>query len=417
MPEERAESELEYSRAECERLRKERDLARKERQDSEVVLESESSARLKLLAETLSREIRDRFLSSLKNALWAATLLLGIATAGGLWKLSDIVTARVDEKVKEKEQDVAQIRQQIIKSVVDFEREAQKSLADIAKLKAQVAKESDQATGEIRQAKARILSFEISSPHGDKVTVAAAAPEGSGSVAWFGSLQGNVAAVAGSQADKFGLEDSKTNSGAFSFRFQSALYDPAADINQDGQISISEAAALAQSMLKRDGFNQSPTVAGNANDVAIFASSKSQSVSKKYGKVYAVVIGINKYKLSGGASLNGPVNDAKGFVKLMESRERRLFAASSIELLTDEKATTQGIKDAVSALGKKATKDDLVIFYFSGFVTTVGKDKDVKKVMYPADGDFEKDGYLRVSEVVESMSAMGAKTALIIVDG
>lgn len=222
-----AESELEFLRAECERLRKERDVARKERQDAETVLESEFSARLKLLAESLSREIRERFLGSIKNALWAATLLIGIATAGGLWKLSDIVTARVDEKIKEKEQDVAQIRQQIIKSVVDFERQAQKSLEDIEKLRLRVTKESDQATGEIRQAKARILSLEISS-QGERVTVSAAAPEGSGIAAWFGNVSGGVVAVAGSQADKFGYEDALGRSGAFSLRFQRALQDPSA---------------------------------------------------------------------------------------------------------------------------------------------------------------------------------------------
>src|SRR5262245_45042966 len=189
MSEQDIESELKFLREECERLRKERDLARKERQDTEVFSESESSIRLKLLAESLSREVRERFLGSLKNTLWTATLLIGIATAGGLWKLSDIVTARVNEKIKEKEQDVAQVRQQIIKSVVDFERQAQKSLEDIEKLRTQVARESDQATGEIRQAKARILSLEISS-QGEKVTVSTAAPEGSGTSAWFGKITG-----------------------------------------------------------------------------------------------------------------------------------------------------------------------------------------------------------------------------------
>lgn len=414
MPES-AESELELLRVECERLRKERDLARKERQDAEAVIESESSARLRLLAESLSREIRERFLGSLKNALWAATLLLGIATAGGLWKLSDIVTARVDEKIKEKEQDVAQIRQQIIKSVVDFERQAQKSLEDIEKLRTQVAKESDQATGEIRQAKARILSLEISS-QGNKVTVSAAAPEGSGIAAWFGSVSGSVTAVAGSQADKYGYEDAKTQSGAFSLRFQRALQDPSADTNQDGLISVAEAAAFARITLKRDGFDQSPTVAGNASDVSLFASGKSKSAPERYKTVFAVVVGINKYKQQG-ANLRGAVNDAKGFVNLMERKEARLFAKSNVVLLTDEQATSEGIKNAISALRNKATKDDLVVFYFSGHVATVGKDQDVRKVMYPTDGDFEKGGYLKISEVVESIRAVGAKNALVVVDG
>jgi hypothetical protein len=100
MSDQNVESELKFLREECERLRKERDLARKEQQDAAASSENESSIRLKLLAESLSRDVQDRFLGSLKNALWAATLLIGIATAGGLWKLSDIVTARVDEKIK-----------------------------------------------------------------------------------------------------------------------------------------------------------------------------------------------------------------------------------------------------------------------------------------------------------------------------
>ncbi len=287
-----ANSELEFLRAECERLRKERDQARKERQDAEATLESESSARLKLLAEALSREIRDRFLGTLKNALWAVTLVMGIATAGGLWKLSDIVSASIDEKIKEKEQDVALIRQQIITSVVNFERQAQKSLEDIEKLKVQVQKESEQATGEIRQAKARALSLTFSA-EGDKVTVTAAATEGSGTQTWFGEIGDKVVAVAGSKADQFAYDDG--TSGAFSSRFQRYLQDPAADLNKDGQISIEEAATLTTDALSRDAFDQSPTVAGNATEIALFASNMPAAASQNYRTVHAVVVGINKY--------------------------------------------------------------------------------------------------------------------------
>jgi hypothetical protein len=415
MPEKSVESELEFLRMECERLRKERDLARQERQASEIALESESSVRLKLLAESLSKDIQGRFLGDLKNALWAATLFIGIATAGGLWKLSDIVTARVDDKIKEKEQDVAQIRQQIIKSVVDFERQAQKSLEDIEKLRTQVAKESDQATGEIRQAKARVLSLEISS-QGESVTASAAASEGSGITAWFGSVSASVVAVAGSQADKYGFDDPKTESGAFSHRFQGALQDPSADTNRDGQISVAEAVVFSRSALKRDGFDQSPTVAGNAGDVALFSSSKSKPSPEKYKTVFAIVVGINKYKPQG-ADLRGALNDARGFVSLLERKERQLFAQQRIELLTDEKATTEGIKNAISGLRNKVSKDDLVIFYFSGHVATIGKDRERKKVLFPTDGDLEKGGYLSVSEVVEKLGAVGAKNSLVVVDG
>jgi len=38
-------------------------------------------------------------------------------------------------------------------------------------------------------------------------------------------------------------------------------------------------------------------------------------------------------------------------------------------------------------------------------------------VIYPTDGDFERGGYLRINEVVENISAVGAKHALVVVDG
>jgi hypothetical protein len=248
------------------------------------------------------------------------------------------------------------------------------------------------------------------------VTISAAAPEGSGISAWFGNVTGGVAAVAGSQADKYGFEDGKTQSGAFSVRFQRALKDPAADINQDGLISIAEAAAFTRTALKRDNFDQSPTVAGQANDIVLFSTSSPKPGSQKYKAVYAVVVGINKYRQAG-ADLRGAVNDAKGFVRLLESKERGLFGISNITLLTDDQATTGSINNSIVALRSKVTKDDLVVFYFSGHVASVGKEKDVSKVMYPTDGDFQKGGYLRISEMVEKMNGLGAKHALVIVDG
>jgi Caspase domain len=419
MNDEQLKSEVEFLRQECDRLRKERDLARKEREDAAQAEESESSIRLKLLSESLSREIKERFVGSLKSTLWVATLLLGVATAGGLWKLSDIIDnrvgARIDEKIKEKDQDVAQIRQQILKSVVDFERQAKKSLDDIETLRAQVARESDQATGEIRQAKARILAFEVSSG-GSKITVSATAPEGSGVATWFGIVAGNTAAVAGSQADKYGFDDAKSQSGAFSLRFQRALLDPRADTNQDEQISVTEAVTFTRNILKEDRFDQSPTVAGQANEITLFSTTKSIQGSEKYKTVHAVIVGVSRYSHAT-ADLRSAVNDAKGFTRLLENKDRGLFGVSNITTLLDEQATRANIWNAVSTLHQQASKDDLVVFYFSGRVASIDKDKEVSKVIFPTDFDIEKGNYIMVREVVEIMGKVSAKHALVVVDG
>lgn len=415
MNEEQLRSEVEFLRQECDRLRKERDFARKEREDAVQAEESDSCIRLKLLAESLSREIKEQFIGNLKSVLWVATILIGIATAGGLWKLSDIVAARVDEKIKEKEQDVAQIRQQIIKSVVDFERQAKKSLDDIETLKIQVARESEQATGEIRQAKARILAFKISS-EGGSVTVAPAVPEGSGVAVWFGAVTGTTVAVAGSQANRPGFEDLKAKAGYFSLRFQQALKDSRADTNQDGQVSIAEAVTFARNRMKKDGHDQSPTVAGQASEIALFSTTESLPRTEKYKVVHAVVVGINKYRQTT-SDLLGAVNDAQGFIRLLESRDRALFHASSISSLLDEDATTTNIRSAIEELHRKATKDDLVVFYYSGHVTAVGKGKNISKVFFPNDGDFQKGKYIRISDIIQSITKVGAKNALVVVDG
>lgn len=395
-----AEVEVEYLRAECERLRKDRDIARRERQDAEATLESESSVRLRLLAETLSVEIKERFLKSLKNALWTATLLIGIASAGGLWKLSDIVSAKIDEKVKEKEEDVAQLRQHFIQSVIEFERQAKNSLTEIQQAKAQIAKESDQATGDIRQARAKVL-LEVDS---------------SGSAAWFGTVGDNVAAIAGSRAGQLAYEDGTTESGAFSTRFQRALQNAYADINRDGRVSIGEAEASTRTLLKRDGFDQVPTIAGAAKDAVALFSSNKMLAGPQYKKVIAVVVGINKYAQPN-SILRGAVNDAKGFARLLEQRDGALFAESRVSLLTDDRATYSAISAALSAMRPQVGKDDLVIFYFSGHVATIGEGSDIHKVMYATDGEFGKRGYLRIDEVVKSLGAFGAKHALMVVDG
>jgi cell division septum initiation protein DivIVA len=410
-----ADHEMDYLRAECDRLRKDRDIARKERQDADNLRESESTIRLKLLAESLSQEVKDRFLNSLKNALWLATLFLGIATAGGLWKLSDIVSARIDDKVKEKEKDVDQLRQQIIKSVFDFQWQAAKSLEEIQRLKEQVANESARATGEIRQAQDRAKSIG-NSLTGDSATISASNAERAGITAWFGQPGDKVAVIAGSQAGQLAYEDGKAGTGAFSIRFQSALQNPFADINQDGRISLAEAAAFTRTALRRDGFDQVPTVAGPAMDtVALFASGKRPEATR-YRKLIAVVVGINKYQQPN-SELRGAVNDAMGFANMIEHGPNALFAESKISLLSDGRATYAAVSNALTAIAAQATKEDLVVFYFSGHVGTVGPGSEARKVIYPTDGELGKSGYLRIDDVVKRVGAMGARHAMVIVDG
>jgi hypothetical protein len=416
-------AELSFLREECNRLRQERDFARAELKASGDSAESESALRLKLLSESLSREIRERLLSTVRSVLWIATLLVGVATAGGLWKLSDIVSARVDDKVREKEGDLAQLRQQIIKSVVDFERQARTSLDDIVRLKAQVARESETATGEINEAKARVLTFELSSG-GSTLTVSPTAPTGDKVTTWFANVGDMTVGVAASQADHFAFDDGANKAGAFSLRFRRALADPASDTNHDGVISVNEAVRQATTALRRDKFEQTPTLVGRGEAIELFSSAH-VSQRQRYKVVHAVIVGINRYQ---GAvpALYSAANDANGFASLLKEGPNPLFESSDVKLLLDEMATAANIKAAVQSLCKRTRPDDLIVFYFSGHTPSVRTqrspsgeplDLPMEKVLFPNDGNFETGSFIKIGEIVDVMNRAKARNALIIIDG
>jgi hypothetical protein len=140
-----AEQEIAFLAAEVDRLRKERDANRAELDALKENAEKSISAQLRLLSVDLAKDVQNNFYSQLR---WIGGLIavgLTVATAGGFFTLSNMITSVVDkqvkERVKESDDDIKSLRTSMIKSLADFTLAANKALSDI-----------DSATGRVRQA-------------------------------------------------------------------------------------------------------------------------------------------------------------------------------------------------------------------------------------------------------------------------
>ena len=107
---------------------------------------------------------------------------------------------------------------------------------------------------------------------------------------------------------------------------------------------------------------------------------------------WAVVIGISKYQNSGKSlpELKYAHRDAEKLAAFLKSRAGGGFADDHVKLLTDRKATTRNIREALFDFLKKTVKEDLVIIFFAGHgipdpdkpsnLYLVGHDSDPNKI-------------------------------------
>lgn len=103
--------------------------------------------------------------------------------------------------------------------------------------------------------------------------------------------------------------------------------------------------------------------------VSLFSSFVNFAQSYNYSyqpKVYAVVIGINDYSDINFPDLKFPEKDAKAFYDFLRSPEFASVSGDNIALLTGSQATKSNIFQEIKNKFIRATKEDLIIFYFSG---------------------------------------------------
>jgi hypothetical protein len=97
---------------------------------------------------------------------------------------------------------------------------------------------------------------------------------------------------------------------------------------------------------------------------------------------YALLIGINDYKISGLVSLQGPGNDVRLIKKVLLAKLQ--FEKENITILKDKNATHTGIEKAFSRLAQKIKDGDFVYIHYSGHGSQI-PDKDGDE--YPGEVD------------------------------
>ena len=92
--------------------------------------------------------------------------------------------------------------------------------------------------------------------------------------------------------------------------------------------------------------------------------------SDSQGRMYILTVGVSK--LSNPAwDLANPANDATALASLLKQDPGHLFSSIEATVLTDNDATKARILDALKAIAKKATPDDVVVVFLAGHGRTV----------------------------------------------
>jgi uncharacterized caspase-like protein len=82
-------------------------------------------------------------------------------------------------------------------------------------------------------------------------------------------------------------------------------------------------------------------------------------------KLFLLAVGIDKYK-DPGLKLNCAVNDATELVKTFQARSAALFDVQPATLLTDGKATREGIRKALAGLKGVVGPHDVAVIFYAG---------------------------------------------------
>jgi WD40 repeat protein len=126
------------------------------------------------------------------------------------------------------------------------------------------------------------------------------------------------------------------------------------------------------------GKNQIKAMAKNSNNI----DSLPDEISIRYVQeeavkpdLYAVVVGLNKYK-NKSLNLNYGRPDASAFSKLIKTKFSSLFKQINIVALYDDEADKNSINHALNNVIKKAKAEDVFIFYFAGHGVMLDETQD-----------------------------------------
>ena len=135
------------------------------------------------------------------------------------------------------------------------------------------------------------------------------------------------------------------------------------------------------------------------------------------GDLYAVVVGVSKYRESKIPRLDNAEKDALAFGEFLNT-QNRIFKKTRVIMLTNEKATKSEVEKHLYYTLPKAGKDDTIILFFSGhgaYDPFRPKNKDFLFLTYDTDPDYVGTTAVKMSGL-DFLKGIEAERVVIIAD-
>ncbi len=136
-------------------------------------------------------------------------------------------------------------------------------------------------------------------------------------------------------------------------------------------------------------------------------------------KLHVLAIGISAQKDQKIAPLQFADSDAEAIVAAMKSQEGKAFESVSAQLLTNERATAEGIRQALAQLKAEVSSGDEVLVLISGHGDLVGgSGEPYRAVFAPYDASTSdlKSSCIRWSELMASLDALPCRNVVLMAD-
>ena len=125
-------------------------------------------------------------------------------------------------------------------------------------------------------------------------------------------------------------------------------------------------------------------------------------------RLYALVVGVTKYQSSRVPPLDFPAKDAGDFAQALKIQAGQLYRGVEIRLLTDEKATREGIIDGMDWLRREVTANDIAVVFFAGH----GVNDSISQYYFlPHNSDISRLRSTAISnvDIVETLQSLPSK--------
>ena len=338
---------------------------------------------VELLAEQVLSQARTTVFKELRVAAVGVAFVLSVLGISTWWSIDDKVksqvTTAVSESLKDRQDEIQKgqndlfmklggLQQNTVaigaqaQTTHDLLDQAKKDTlalqAESKKALLEVKHELDVVRSESEQAQKYLITIR-SGPETDRASDSAEVR------LYFDTLPGNIFAIAGSS--KIGLAADQSDGGVFTTAFVRAMSE-APDKNDDGMLSLSELGIACKRYM---GVRQKPVFGGR--DFPLLAVKGVAAKKSANRKLRALVIGLNAldpkaydgYK----SSLTGPEQDVDHIKKVLEDKERLLVSDASVTTLEAKEATRDHILQQISLIAEQASKNDVVVCFFSGHGT------------------------------------------------